>query len=660
MCGLAGIYDATPRAPGELLSAARRMAAPLVHRGPDDAGEWADAEAGVALGFRRLAIVELSPEGHQPMRSPTGRFTLAFNGEVYNHVELRRELEGHGARFRGRSDTEVMLAAFERWGVERALPRFVGMFAFAAWDAGRRVLHLARDRLGIKPLYVHQAGGRVLFGSELKALLAHPGFRAQVDPGALASCLRRLYVPAPRSILRGVVKLPPGTFVAVADPRAPLPPPVPWWSAREAALRGAADPFAGSDDEAADALERALGDAVALRMRADVPLGAFLSGGIDSSTVVALMQARSARPVKTFTIGFSEAEWDESVHAAAVARHLGTEHTALRLSAGDALALVPGLAEVFDEPLADPSQLPTLLVSRLARRDVTVALTGDGGDELFAGYHRYLQGARVIGRALLVPRALRGLAASALERRSPAEWDAALGALPAALRPRRAGEKAHKLAALLRQDDAAGMYRSLLSQWADPARLAGADEAEDPGEGALAEAGLPLMERMLLADQLGYLPDDLLAKVDRASMAVALEARVPVLDHRVVELAWSLPRRFKVRGGAGKWVLRRVLERHVAPALTERPKMGFSVPVDAWLRGPLRPWAEELLDEGRLRRAGLLDARAVREAWAAHLAGRGRGGLALWSVLVFQAWHERWIEAAPAAEDAPLAAAVGA
>jgi asparagine synthase (glutamine-hydrolysing) len=659
VCGVAGVLDAAVLPGDALRDAARRMSATLAHRGPDDAGDWADPAAGVAFGFRRLSIVDLSPEGHQPMTSAGGRFTVVFNGEVYNHVELRQALERAGERFRGRSDTEVMLACFERWGVRGSLPRFVGMFALAVWDAAERTLHLARDRMGIKPLFVHHRPGRLLFGSELKALRACPGFDAEVDPDALAAYLRHLYVPAPGCILRGVLKLPPGTLLSVRDVRAPLPPPVTWWSVREAALAGARTPFCGDDEEAVDEAERVIGDAVALRMRADVPLGAFLSGGIDSSLVVALMQACSVRAVRTFTIGFGEAEWDESAHAAAVARHLGTDHTDARLSAADALNLVPSLPDWLDEPLADPSALPTLLVSRMARRHVTVALSGDGGDELFAGYHRYLQGEAAILRALRVPRWFRVAGAAGVRRVSPAAWDGAFARLgplvPPSMRHRLPGDKLHKLAALLTEGGAPRMYRSLVSQWSDPAALVpGAVEAVGAADEALAHAPLPLLSRMMLADQLAYLPDDLLAKVDRASMAVGLEARVPLLDHRVVELSWRLPRHLKVRGGEGKWILRRILHRHVPASLVDRPKIGFSVPVGAWLRGPLRPWAEDLLAADALRRTGLIDPVPVRTAWGELVAGQGRHALAVWAVLVFQAWHARWMESA-----APVPAAAG-
>ena len=655
MCGLAGFLDARPRPDDLLRREAAAMADTLAHRGPDDRGEWADGAAGVALGFRRLAVVDLSPDGRQPMRSRSGRFVIAFNGEVYNHLELRRALRAAGVCFRGHSDTEVMLAAFERWGVEAAVRRFVGMFAFALWDTARRRLHLCRDRMGIKPLFVHRAPGRVAFASELKALLAAPGAAPEVDRGALAAYLRHLYVPAPRSILRGVTKLPPGTLLTLERADAPLPEPKRYWRAEAAALRGAAEPFQGSDDEAEAACAKALDEAVALRMRADVPVGAFLSGGVDSSLVTALMQARSPRPVRTFTIAFDRAEHDESAHAAAVARHLGTEHLCLPVSGADALAVVPELPRLFDEPLADPSQVPTYLVSRLARGHVTVALSGDGGDELFSGYTRYLRGEAALLGAARAPRAVRRAAAAAVSAVPVAAWDGGARLLapvvPALRRARLAGDRMHKLAELIRHDRGADMYRSVLSQWRDPERLVpGAREAPDGvGEVMAAPGPLAPMERMMLADQLGYLPDDLLAKLDRASMAVGLEARVPLLDHRVVELAWRLPRRLRVRDGVGKWLLRRILYRHVPPALVDRPKMGFTVPVEAWLRGPLRGWAEELLADHALRRGGLIDPVPVRAEWRELLAGRGRGALAIWAVLVFQAWQAHWLAPRPAA-----------
>jgi asparagine synthase (glutamine-hydrolysing) len=617
------------------------MGASLVHRGPDDSGLWLDAEAGVALAFRRLSIVDLTAEGHQPMASASGRYQMVFNGEVYNHVELSRELQSKGITFRGHSDTEVLLAAFETWGIEAAVKRFVGMFAIALWDRRERQLHLIRDRLGIKPLFVYWTDGLLLFGSELKALIAHPEFHAQVDRSALAAYLRYLYVPAPLSILKGVRKLAPGHILTVSDVRVAPPESRPFWSAQEVAERGRRERFSGSEDELIEELHRLLTEAVSLRMRADVPVGAFLSGGIDSSLVVALMQACNPTPVRTFTIGFDEPEWNEAEYAAQIAKHIGTAHTSVTLTAQDALGLIPGLPHMFDEPLADPSQIPTYLVSQIARRDVTVSLSGDGGDELFAGYNRYTQGVSTIRNASRVPRPLRMGVAKALRSPSPQAWDSAMGRFGVRL----VGDKLHKLADLLVRDGEPDMYRSLLSQWHNPERvLPGVTEPSGVVERIMnSEGGLSLLDRMMLSDQLGYLPDDLLAKVDRASMAVSLEARVPLLDHRVVEFSWRVPDGLRVKNGQSKWPLRQVLQRYVPREMFERPKMGFSVPVDSWLRGPLREWADDLLDPSLLRREGVFDVNLITQAWSAVRTGRSRAGMALWAVLVYQAWQEHWI-----------------
>lgn len=647
MCGFAGVWIDGSRSEGALRETTERMIGPIAHRGPDDEGVWTEPEAGVGLGFRRLAIIDLSEQGHQPMRSASGRFTLVFNGEVYNHGSIRQVLERDGWSFRGHSDTEVICAAFERWGIEPAVQKFVGMFAMAVWDAERRELSLIRDRLGIKPLFYSHRPGRVTFGSELKALTADPEFDRSVDGDALGAYLRYLYVPAPQTIYRSARKLMPGHILTLRSPRDPAPASSPYWSLSEAYRLGGASRFEGSDEEAVTELTTLLSDAVRLRMQADVPLGALLSGGIDSSTVVALMQANASRPTKTFSIGFDEAEHNEAHHAAAVARHLGTDHTELMMTGDDALSVVPQLPELFDEPLADPSQIPTYLVCGLARREVIVALSGDGGDELFAGYHRYLQGERLIGRLGRVPRPVRRAAAAVATAGSTAFWDRTYQAvaplLPAAQRQRLPGEKVTKLGNLLRWDSEANMYRSLLSAWQNPEQLL-AREGHLRGrvEEALDETqGLPLLDRMMLADQGTYLADDLLAKVDRASMAVSLEARVPILDHRVVEFSWRLPRSLKVRDGKGKWILRRVLYRYVDPQLVERPKMGFSVPVAAWLRGPLRGWAEDLLFAGGGQDEWLRQER-VRHAWKEFLGGRSDLALPLWTVLMFQAWRARW------------------
>jgi asparagine synthase (glutamine-hydrolysing) len=637
MCGIAGILTTAGYGGRALEEHGRRMIAPIAHRGPDDSGVWADERAGVALGFRRLAILDLSPHGHQPMWSPSGRFVAVFNGEVYNFTELRRELAACGFRFRGRSDTEVVLAAFDRWGIHDAVRRFAGMFAVAVWDTDRRELSLFRDRLGKKPLYVYVEPGLVTFGSELKALVAGPSFDRTIDRAALASYLRYLYVPAPRTIFKRAIKLPAAHILTIADPTRELPVPEPYWSLREVARRGLANPIA-SEGDAVDELQERLTEAVRARMCSDVPLGALLSGGIDSSTVVALMQESSSRPIKTYTIGFDDAAFDEARHAAHVASHIGTEHTELTIAGSDAQRLIPRLPVIFDEPFADPSQLPTLFVSELARRHVTVALCGDGGDELFAGYNRYVFGTRVLPSVHRMPRRLRHwlgagagrLSSEALNRLGP-----------------RLGERMHKMGELLTADSIDEMYRSLLSAWQQPDRLlseAPRDPAPHDETGPAFAAGDPasLLDRMMLADQTGYLPDDLLAKIDRASMAVGLEVRAPLLDHRIVEFSWRLPRSLKLRGATGKWILRQVLYRRVPRSLVDRPKSGFSVPIDRWLRGPLRQWAAELLSPDDLRRGGLLDPAPIARAWQDLLDGRRQTGAAVWAVVMFQAWKREW------------------
>lgn len=646
MCGVAGVFARERWSSEQLHGIGLRMSDAIAHRGPDDNGVWVDAPAGIALAFRRLAIVDLSAQGNQPMRSATGRYVIIFNGEVYNHKALRRDLESSGGcSFRGHSDTEVILAAFEQWGIESAVRRFIGMFAIAVWDTRRRELSLIRDRLGIKPLFIYQQDGLVSFGSELKALLAGPEFDRTLDTSALQSYLRYLYVPAPQSIFRHVIKLLPGHILTIADPTVPLPASSPFWSAGVASREGQDAQFAGGDDEAIAELETLLTDAVRLRMQADVPLGALLSGGIDSSTVVALMQASADRPVKTFTIGFDQHEFNESAHAKAVAMHLGTDHTELHLTGGDALTVIPRLAEMFDEPLADPSQIPTFLVCQLARREVTVALTGDGGDELFGGYNRYIQGERLISGFERWPSVLRKFSASGLTSVSPGTWNR-MGAtlrpvFPTAGRTRLLGEKMHKLGGLLRADSTQGMYRSLLSAWQDPEDLVVGGVAASPDGTLDGNNQLALMERMMLADQTSYLPDDLLAKVDRASMAVSLEARVPILDHRVVEFSWRLPRKFKVRDGRGKWILREILYKHVPRVLVDRDKMGFSVPLEQWLTGPLRNWAGDLLLSGDTD--GLLRSTVVRKEWDRFLAGDSSNAAGIWAVVMFRAWQDRWL-----------------
>ncbi len=646
MCGITGFLDLTSRiAEDEARATAGRMLKTLTHRGPDDGGVWVDAKSGIALGNRRLAIVDLSPEGHQPMHSACDRYVIAYNGEIYNHKALHEELEGLGHAFRGHSDTEVMLAAFVQWGLRGALERFNGMFAFALWDKKERVLHVARDRMGEKPLYYGWMGETFLFGSELKALKAHPDFRGEIDRDALTLYLRHNYVPAPYSIYKGIYKLPPGTMLTLnGEDREPAP--VPYWSTREAAERGVSDPLKASAGKATDLLDGLLRDSIGLRMVADVPLGAFLSGGIDSSTVVALMQAQSDQPIKTFSIGFQEAGYSEAEHAKAVARHLGTEHTELYVTPEGTMSVIPKLPALYDEPFSDSSQIPTYLVSELARRHVTVSLSGDGGDELFGGYNRYFWGRSIWNKIGWMPPRLRGAAAGALTSVSPQWWDRlfeGLGPyLPKKVRQRMPGDKLHKLAGVMGVSSPEAMYRRLVSHWKDPESLV-IGGTEPPT--TLTDAGQwaelrDFTQRMMYLDTMTYLPDDILVKVDRASMGVSLEGRVPLLDHRLVEFAWRVPLSMKIRDGQGKWLLRQVLYRYVPKKMLERPKMGFGVPIDSWLRGPLRGWAEELLDERRLRDEGFFDPRPIREKWAEHLSGRRNWQHYLWEVLMFEAWLE--------------------
>jgi len=641
MCGIAGFLNlrsgAIDRDPADV---ARRMADTMTHRGPDGSGVWADADAGVAFGHRRLAIIDLSPGGHQPMVSADGRFVITYNGEVYNFQDLRAELEASGQRFRGQSDTEVIVESVARHGLPTTVNRLVGMFAFALWDRTTQTLSLVRDRLGVKPLYWTIQGGTLLFASELKGLRAHPAWAAEIDPEAVDAMVRYCYVPAPASIYRGVYKLPPGSILTIRPSSEPEL--TAYWRLTDAVRAGVAHRFDGSAEEAADRLDALLRDCISRRLVADVPLGAFLSGGIDSSTVVAHMQAASSHPVKTFTIGFNEKGYDEAVHAKAVAAHLKTDHTELYLDATAAIDVIPRLPEMFDEPFADSSQLPTYLVAELTRRHVTVALSGDGGDELFGGYPRYFVTAALWRRIGRLPPGLRRTGGSLLRLLPPAAWNRLLGPLPLKAIPARPGEKVHRIARLLDQPGGDALYHHIMMQSPGVGRLVpratgAVTLAFDAG---LAEILPDFVERMQVHDTLTYLPDDIMTKVDRTTMAVSLEAREPLLDHRLVEFAWTLPRAFKIRGGDGKWLLRKVLNRYVPPELTERPKMGFSIPLSSWLRGPLRDWAESLLEPGRLKDDALFDPGTIGPLWRDHLAGHRDHASILWNILMVQAWRE--------------------
>lgn len=640
MCGVTGFLDRRARRNREhseqLVSA---MADRLRHRGPDGAGAWSDPRHGVALGHRRLSIVDLSPSGAQPMASRDGRYVISYNGEIYNHAELRAELEAGGHTFRGTSDTEVLVECFAVFGIEAALQRLIGMFALAVWDSAEATLHLVRDRMGIKPLYYGRFGDLLVFGSSLAALRAHPDWTPEIDRGALCQFMRVGYVPAPNAIYSGVFKLAPGeicSFGPAGDVERRR-----YWDLRALAPRWRAEPHAGDDTALVDGLERVLSDAVRRRMVADVPLGAFLSGGIDSSTVAALMQAQSARPVRTFAIGFRQADFDEAGYARRVAAHLGTDHTELYLEPRQVREVIPALPRWYDEPFADPSQIPTLLLSELTRREVTVALSGDGGDELFAGYNRYLATLKFWGPISRVPQSVRRRVAQGLRLVPPSGWQRGFDLLPPRLRPPQAGDKVHKLARLIAARGPEAFYANTITHWHQPEALVhGGEEPARLLDDADLSARFPdTLDWMQYLDSVTYLPDDILTKVDRASMAHSLEARVPILDHRVVEYAWRIPPDKRVRGGQGKWPLRQILYRHLPRELMDRPKMGFGVPLAEWLRGPLRAWADDLLAPDRVAREGLLDPAVVEAAWREHREGRRDWHYPLWNVLMFQAWH---------------------
>lgn len=641
MCGIAGVASCERAIHSSKLD---RMRDTLSHRGPDGAGSWISSDGRVGLSHRRLSILDPSAAGVQPMHSNSGRYSISFNGEIYNFADLRKELEAAGMSFIGHSDTEIILGACERWGVVDALPRLAGMFAFAIWDAQESTLYLARDRVGIKPFYYSHQDGEFSFASELRSLVNWRGSLPPISKCGLNEYLRLGYVPCPLSIFEGIWKLPPGTYMTwragkLSEPRF-------FWTYLDAVSRGRACSFT-DEHSALTELERVLRVSVARHMVSDVPLGAFLSGGIDSSIVVALMQAQSIRPIQTFSIGFSAAAYNEAKYAARVAAYLGTEHTELYITDADARRIIPYLPDAYDEPFADVSQIPTILVSQLARSQVTVALSGDGGDELFAGYNRYIFVSSFWRKLQRLPLGLRRMAAACLRYPSVAHWDAFFKAagllIPQSLQPNLLGQKMHKIGAILPSDSLLALHSRLVAQWAIPQA---ALNPEWRGGEALWKEMLqedpsltPPMQQAVW-DAQTYMVDDILTKVDRASMRFGLEARVPLLDHTVVETAWRVPEVMKLRDGQGKWLLKQLLYRYVPQSLVDRPKMGFGVPIEAWLREGVRDWAETYLDEKRLRSEGYLDADVIRQAWLHHQNGSSESGGPLWTILMFQQWLE--------------------
>lgn len=639
MCGFSGVLSRTDWSfmAEQLLSA---MSDSIAHRGPDDHGIWFDAPTGIGLTHTRLAIVDLSPAGHQPMVSTGGRYVIAFNGEIYNHLVLREQLKIDS--WRGHSDTETLLAGFETWGIEHTITSTVGMFAFAVWDKQTQTLTLGRDRAGEKPLYYGWQDDVFLFGSELKALKVHPGFKKELNHDALALFLRHNYIPAPHSIYKNIYKLLPGTLLTLSLDN-PHPAITTYWSAADAAVAGTRASFQGGRVEAVDELERLAKESIAQQMIAEVPLGAFLSGGIDSSTVVALMQAQSSQPVRTFSIGFHEEKYNEAKYAKAVADHLGTQHTELYITIDDALAVIPKLSTIYDEPFSDSSQIPTFLVSELAKKQVSVALSGDAGDELFCGYSRYTMTEKLWGKINKIPFPIRKGAAKAMRQVPVGVWDKGAALLPVVNKYSQVGGKLHKGAYVLTSTSLDEAYRRLISHHDAPYSLLTNDGIEpqtfmDQNSNDL--AALDDITRMMALDFVSYLPDDILVKVDRAAMGVSLETRVPFLDHRLIEFAWTIPLSMKLHAGQSKWLLRQLLERYIPRHLIERPKMGFAIPLHDWLRGPLQDWVETLLDARRLQSEGVFDVQAVRSMWQQHLQGNGNFAALLWNILMFQAWWE--------------------
>lgn len=641
MCGISGFLDlGISSSASDLQRIAMRMSYSLRHRGPDDAGAWVDPDAGIALSMRRLAILDLSPMGHQPMISISGRYVLVFNGEIYNYEDLREELSKQGSsyNFRGTSDTEVILAAFEHWGLEQSLIRFNGMFAIALWDRAERSLTLARDRFGEKPLYYSSNNGYFIFGSELKALRAHPCFINEIDESTVPLFLRYSYVPSPSSIYKNTYKLPAGSFLKISAGNIASRP-CSYWSLHDVIAEARASQFTYAEHELVEHLDELLRDAVRIRMRSDVPLGAFLSGGIDSSIVAALMQAQSGKRIRTFSIGNHDEELDEAKEAAKVARHLGTDHTEVYVSAYEAMSVIPTLGSVYDEPFADSSQIPTILVSRIAKEHVTVALSGDGGDEIFGGYTRHIWGDSLTHAFRRFPYPLRKVAAAGIKTISQDNWDTIFRAgkwiTPSRWQQRMPGYKLHKMARLLQSKNVHSLYEGLSSHWLNTSVLRWETTVS---QSTMHSAFSNAAEEMMYLDTLGYLPDDALVKLDRATMSVSLEGRVPLLDHRLAAYAWRLPLHMRIRQRQGKWILRQLLYKYVPREMVDRPKSGFGIPIATWLRGPLRDWADSLLDENRMRHDGYFNPKIVQNMFREHINGKRNWEYQLWDVLMFQAW----------------------
>jgi asparagine synthase (glutamine-hydrolysing) len=647
MCGLTGFWDFNTRlSKAERLALIHKMSTEIAHRGPDSFGAWCSETLGLALGHQRLAIVDLSEAGYQPMVSHSGRLVIVYNGEVYNTAELRETLILQGCQFKGHSDTEVIVEACEKWGVETTCQRLIGMFAFALWDEEKKRLFLVRDRLGIKPLYWGFNQGVLFFGSQLKSFSVHPAWKPEINKEALVSYFRFNYIPTPLSIFKGIFKLLPGTVLSIDLSKNIKE--TQFWDLQKVVLEGQRNINKTEDAQLVEELEVLLKDAVKRRMIADVPLGAFLSGGVDSSTVAALMQTQSTDRIQTFSIGFHETEYDESKYAARVAKHLGTLHREFYVNAHEAQAVIPDIPNWCDEPFADVSQIPTFLVSKLARQFVTVSLSGDGGDELFAGYHRYFIGQNIWVKLKKLPFWLRRLGAYGIRQLSPSHWEYVSKVVPKRFQVKLMGDKIYKFADVLTAIQPLSFYKMLVSHWDEPAALVlgGEEKLIYPWIGLEHpfDDNKQLVEIMQMMDLRTYLLDDILTKVDRASMAVGLEARVPLLDHRVVEFSWRLPLHAKIRANEGKWLLKRVLDRYVPRSLIERPKMGFGVPIAEWLRGPLREWGENLLSASRLQQEGVLNTAMIRNRWDEHLAGRHNWQYSLWGILMFQAWQERWMK----------------